>query len=85
MIWLLGIVCIIVLVGVLSVDNKKQKDLFSFLVSVLMFLCFLLGVLMVDEVGIKSDKPLTPSVKIECKDGKCDTTYVYKEVTNEQF
>ena len=78
MIWLLGIACIIVLIGVLSVDNKKQKDLFSFLVSLLMTLCFLLGVLtVVDEVGIKSDKPLTPSVKIECKDGKCDTTYIY--------
>jgi len=78
MIWLIGIVCIIVLVGVLSVDNKKQKDLFSFLVSLLMTLCFLLGVFtVVDEVGIKSDKLLTPSVKIECKDGKCDTTYIY--------
>lgn len=77
MIWLIGIACIIVLVGVLAVDNKKEKDFFSFLVSVLMFLCFLLGVLMVDEVGIKSDKPLTPSIKIECKDGKCDTTYIY--------
>lgn len=79
MTWLLGIACIIVLVGVLSVDNKKQKDLFSLLVSLLTTLCFLLGVLtVVDEVGIKSDKPLTPSVKIECKDGKCDTTYIYK-------
>lgn len=78
MIWLIGIACIIILVEVLAVDNKKEKDFFSFLVSVLMFLCFLLGVLMVDEVGIKSDKPLTTSVKIECKDGKCDTTYLYK-------
>ena len=77
MTWLLGIVCIIVLVGVLSVDNKQQKDLFSFLVSLLMTLFFLLGVLMVDEVGIKSDKPLTPFIKIECKDSKCDTTYIY--------
>ena len=79
MIWLIGIACITVLVGVLSVDNKKEKNFFSFLVSVLMFLCFLLGVLMVvNELGIKSDKPLTTSVKIECKDGKCDTTYIYK-------
>lgn len=77
MIWLIGIACITVLVGVLSVDNKKEKNFFSFLVSVLMFLCFLLGVLMVEEVGIESDKTLTPSVKIECKDGKYDTTYIY--------
>lgn len=79
MIWLLIIASIIVLFGVLSVDNEKQEYLFSFLVSFLASLFFLIGVLTVYEAGIKSDKPLTPSVEIECKDGKCDTIYIYKE------
>lgn len=79
MIWVLIIACVIVLFGVLFVDNEEQEYLFSFLVALLASLFFSLGVLTVYELGIKSDKPLTPSVEIECKDGKCDTTYIYKE------
>ena len=79
MIWVLIIACVIVLFGVLFVDNEEQEYLFSFLVALLASLFFSLGVLTVYELGIKSDKPLTPSVEVECTDGKCDTTYIYKK------
>ena len=78
MIWVLVIACAIVLFGLHFLDNQDQKDLFTFLLLLLMFLSFMMGVLAVEENGITSDKPIKPSIEVECKDGKCDTTYIYK-------
>jgi amino acid permease len=31
-----------------------------------------------DKQSFEIKKQITPSIKIECVDGKCDTTYIYK-------
>jgi disulfide bond formation protein DsbB len=78
MIWVLVILLVIVLFGLHFVDNQDQKDLFSFLVFLLMFLSLLMGAYLAEENGVRSNKPIKPSIVVECKDGKCDTTYIYK-------
>jgi hypothetical protein len=38
----------------------------------------ILGMLLGMEATRTSKQPIKPSIKIECVDGKCDTTYIYE-------
>jgi hypothetical protein len=43
-----------------------------------MSLSVLIGLLVGEEIGERSNKPIKPSIEVKCKDGKCDTIYIYK-------
>jgi uncharacterized membrane protein YeiB len=58
-------------------DDSKTK---SFLGVVILIICTFTGgffsVLRIHEFEYK--KPIKPTIKVKCIDGKCDTTYIYK-------
>ena len=78
MIWLLIFLVVIIWIALTLIDRDDDNGFFTFLMSVLVLFCMAIGVMLQENVGVCSNKPIKPSVKIECTDGKCDTTYTYK-------
>ncbi len=44
----------------------------------------LLGMLLGMEATRTSKQPIKPSIRVECVDGKCDTTYIYEFKSEEK-
>ena len=83
MMWILGVLAAVILLGLNKIDNDERderSDLFHLLLFALMAVSVVAGMLGIKQAGVKSDKPIKPSIEIVCKDGKCDTTYIYKNV-----
>jgi hypothetical protein len=79
------ILAIITLIGIFLVYVEDVKGvpqnlpIFVFcFVTYTLCIAFIFCGLMIEESPYK--KPLVPKVKIECIDGKCDTTYIYKTI-----
>ena len=59
----------------------KDKDLIVDLIvplSALMIICFLFGGIIGFSIDQECKKPIKPVIQIEDKDGKIDTTYIYR-------
>lgn len=80
MIWVFVIVCILIWLALIFLDNDDDRGFYNFLIFVFALFALMIGSLISEEIGIRSNKPIKPSIKIECTDGKCDTTYIYKNV-----
>ena len=66
-------------IGMVIVGSGKEDDhltvaglLASTIASII------LGMLLGMEATRTSKQPIKPSIRIECVDGKCDTTYIYE-------
>ena len=61
----------------IKTDNDDGRNMFLFGVFMLMISVLAIGVL-IGENEIKNSKhKVTPVVKVECMNSKCDTTYIY--------
>jgi len=69
-----------ILITVLYVHDgdRDQIGLFLFMLVIITIIGMVIGSDIQLGVGINSKKPIKPTIKVECTDGKCDTTYIYK-------
>lgn len=70
---------VIIGIGMVVVGAAKEDDhliVAGLLTSVGASL--ILGMLLGMEATRTSKQPIKPSIRIECVDGKCDTTYIYE-------
>jgi hypothetical protein len=77
-IWVFIFVCIIIWIALNFFEWFNDKGSFNFLILAFMSLSVLIGLLVGEEIGERSNKPIKPSIEVKCKDGKCDTIYIYK-------
>lgn len=66
-------------IGMVVVGAAKEDDhliVAGLLTSVIASL--IIGMLLGMEAYRTSKQPIKPSIRIECVDGKCDTTYIYE-------
>jgi hypothetical protein len=74
---LLGLIGIgTVFIGAANEDDHHY--LISVGLATLAISSLILGMLLGMEAYRTSKQPIKPSIKIECVDGKCDTTYIYE-------
>ena len=78
MIWVFIIVCLLILLAVNFLDRDNDRAFYNFLIVSMTAFGLLIGLLLGEEIGVRTDKPIKPSIVVECKDGKCDTTYIYR-------
>jgi hypothetical protein len=78
MIWVFIITCIIIWIALNFFELFDDKGFFNVLILAFMSLSVLIGLLVGKEIGERSNKPIKPSIEVKCKDGKCDTIYIYK-------
>ena len=78
MIWVFIITCIIIWIALNFFELFDDKSFFNSLILAFMSLSVLIGLLVGEEIGERSNKPIKPSIEVKCKDGKCDTIYIYK-------
>jgi hypothetical protein len=78
MIWVFIITCIIIWIALNFFELFDDKGFFNSLILAFMSLSVLIGLLVGKEIGERSNKPIKPSIEVKCKDGKCDTIYIYK-------
>ena len=80
---ILAIISLIGIFVVYAIDaNEPPKNLPIFVfcfVTYTLCIAFIFCTLGIEEEK-PYKKPLVPKVKIECIDGKCDTTYIYKKI-----
>ena len=75
---------IFILLGVLGIGMvvvgaaKESGDLISVGLATSIIASIILGMLLGMEATRTSKHPIKPSIRIECVDGKCDTTYIYE-------
>ena len=80
MIWVFVIVCIFIWLALILLDNDDDRGFYNFLIFVFALFILIIGSSIGEEIGVRSDKPIKPSIEIVCTDGKCDTTYIYKNI-----
>ena len=75
----LGFVAILMLVISYSVKTESDNEVFMFVFGVFMLIISVLAIgILIGEGEIKYSKyKVTPVVKVECMNMKCDTTYIY--------
>ena len=73
-----------ILIAVLYIhdEDREMIGLFLFMLAVITIIGMVIGSDIQLEIGTQSKKPIKPTIKVECINGKCDTTYIYK--TKEQ-
>ena len=75
---------IFILLGVLGIGTvvvgaaKEDSHLVSVGLATSIIASIILGMLLGMEAYHTSKQPIKPSIRIECVDGKCDTTYIYE-------
>ncbi len=69
-----------ILITVLYIHDKDrdQIGLFLFILTIITIIGMVIGSDIQLEIGTQSKKQIKPTIKVECTDGKCDTTYIYK-------
>lgn len=74
---------ILIVAGVLFaviffVDYKKEEINFLALLGFSLMLSAVITLLIDNDSSKTSKKRIEPKIKIECKNNKCDTTYIYE-------
>ena len=75
---------IFILLGVLGIGMvivgaaKEDNHLISVGLATSVIASLIIGMLLGMEAYRTSKQPIKPSIRIECVDGKCDTTYIYE-------
>jgi hypothetical protein len=73
----LSVIMLVISYGIKNEDDNDGRNMFLFGIFTLALSMIAIGVL-IGENGIKRLKyKITPVVKVECMNSKCDTTYVY--------
>jgi hypothetical protein len=78
MIWVFIIVCLLIWLALNVLERDDDKGFYNFLILTMTAFGIIIGLLLGEEIGVRTDKPIKPSIVVECKDGKCDTTYIYR-------
>ncbi len=72
------VAAIILMVGILlTYLFDKQKD-YTGVVGLGLIALLIMGILIGNEAPKSSKKKITPKIKVECENNKCDTTYIYE-------
>lgn len=75
---------IFILLGVLGIgavivgSGKEDNHLISVGLATSIIASLIIGMLLGMEATRTVKQPIKPSIRIECVDGKCDTTYIYE-------
>ncbi len=73
----LSVIMLVISYGIKNEDDNDGRNMFLFGIFTLALSMIAIGVL-IGENGIKHSKyKVTPVVKVECMNTKCDTTYIY--------
>ena len=81
---------IFILLGVLGIGmvivgaDKEDGRLIAVGLAASTCASLLLGMLLGMEATHSVKQPIKPSIRIECVDGKCDTTYIYEFKSEEK-
>jgi multisubunit Na+/H+ antiporter MnhB subunit len=69
-----------ILITILYIHDKDKEmiGLFLFMLAIITIIGMVIGSDIQLETGTYSKKPIKPIIKVECTNGKCDTTYIYK-------
>lgn len=78
MIWVFIIVLLFVWLTLNVLDLDDDKGFYNFLILIIAAFGLIIGLLLGEKIGVRSNKPIKPSIEVQCKDGRCDTTYIYK-------
>ena len=73
------ILCSILGLSLNVIDQEKDRGFFNFVLFMTILSSMLVGTEMQLSEGLKSKKPMKPTIKVECINNKCDTTYIYKK------
>lgn len=72
-------IAIIIMLGILVICIFGDKLEYNVpVISLLLVTLFVVGVLVGNDYPKSSKKKITPKIKVECEDNKCDTTYIYE-------
>lgn len=80
----MAVYIIFILLGVLGIgmvivgSGKEDDHLIAAGLSASTIASLILGMLLGMEATRTSKQLIKPSIRIECVDGKCDTTYIYE-------
>lgn len=72
-------IVIICLAAIIFFEDVLDNPTKNSLAILLMVSSIGLGVKLERTSGVSGNKPINPKIRIECVDGQCDTTYIYKE------
>lgn len=76
----IAILTVLIIIGVIMVAYGYIEDEDNFFLAGLVIstlFSFILGVTLEANSNFRVKQPITPKIKIECIDNKCDTTYIY--------
>lgn len=74
---IIGLVLVLIGYGIKNDDNGESLNMFMCGLILLMISMLAIGVLMGKNEIKNSKHKVTPVVKVECMNTKCDTTYIY--------
>ena len=77
MIWVFIIICLLIFLALNVLERDDDKGFYNFLILILTAFGLIIGLVLGEEIGVRTNKPIKPSIEVECKDSKCDTTYIY--------
>jgi hypothetical protein len=72
---------LLIITGMVMVAYGYIEDEYNFLLgglSISILFSLMLGLTLGVNSNYKVKQPVTPKIKIECIDNKCDTIYIYK-------
>lgn len=67
---------VILLIGIPLVYHFDKKNNL-FVMRLLVMMLFVTGIVIGNDYPKSSKKKITPKIKVECENNKCDTTYIY--------
>lgn len=72
------ILAFLLIVGITLIYLFDEEKDFTVVVILGLVGIFVMGTIFVDNYPKSSKKKITPKIKVECEDNKCDTTYIYE-------
>lgn len=73
----IGLILLGITMSIIGSDNK-MAGLQTAGLTLMVVSGVSLGVFLGESLDREFKQPITPTIHIECENGKCDTTYIYK-------
>jgi uncharacterized membrane protein len=71
------IIAVVLIVGITLIYKLDEEKDFAVVVMLGLVALVVIGMVIGEYFPKSSKKKITPKVKVECENNKCDTTYIY--------
>jgi len=72
------VAAILLMMGIILIYFFDEQKDYTVVVGLGLIALFIISILIGNEAPKSSKKKITPKIKVECENNKCDTTYIYE-------